>query len=54
MLLLKRRSGLRSWKTLIDYFIIAPARDKALREEFDKKIEKAGRKKLSLPPLTES
>ena len=35
---------------LIDYFIIAPARDKALREDFDKKIEKAGRKKIALPP----
>jgi Domain of unknown function (DUF4145) len=37
---------------LIDYFIIAPAKDKLLREQFDKKIEAAGRKKLSPPPTT--
>jgi hypothetical protein len=32
---------------LFDYFIIAPEKDKLLRAEFDKKIEAAGRKKLS-------
>ncbi len=32
---------------LIDYFVIAPAKDKLLREQFDKKIEAAGRKKIS-------
>jgi hypothetical protein len=35
---------------LFDYFIIAPEKDKLLRDEFDKKIAAAGRKKLSLPP----
>jgi hypothetical protein len=31
---------------LFDYFVIAPERDKKLREAFDKKIEAAGRKKI--------
>jgi hypothetical protein len=31
---------------LFDYFIIAPAKDKLLREEFDKKLEATGRKRL--------
>lgn len=35
---------------LFDYFIIAPAKDKLLREEFDKKIEAAGRKKITATP----
>jgi hypothetical protein len=39
---------------LIDYFIIAPAKDKLLREQFDKKIEAAGRKKISPTPSVSS
>lgn len=35
---------------LFDYFIIAPAKDKVLREQFDKKIDAAGRKKISRTP----
>jgi hypothetical protein len=39
---------------LIDYFVIAPAKDKLLREQFDKKIEAAGRKKILPPTATVS
>ena len=31
---------------LFDYFIVGPARDKQRRAEFDKKIEKAGRRSI--------
>jgi len=34
---------------LFDYFIVAPERDKALRDAFDKKLQQAGRKPLKKP-----
>jgi hypothetical protein len=36
--------------SLFDYFIVAPERNRAIREQFDKKIDAAGRKPLKPPP----
>jgi len=36
---------------LFDYFIVAPEKDKALRESFDKKLEQAGRKPIKRPNI---
>jgi hypothetical protein len=36
--------------SLFDYFIVAPERNRTLREAMDKKIEDAGRKPLTAPP----
>ncbi|MGD0456496.1 MAG: hypothetical protein ABSC21_01975 [Terriglobia bacterium] len=34
---------------LFDYFIVAPERDKVLREAIDKKLAQAGRKPVNKP-----